>query len=30
MTMDEAKVDAAMIVKENGIKQTSGYLCISI
>jgi hypothetical protein len=30
VTMDEAKADAAMIVKENGIKQTSGYLCISI
>lgn len=30
VTMDEAKADAEMIVKENGIEQTSGYLCISI
>ena len=30
VTMDEAKADSEMIVKENGIEQTSGYLCISI
>ena len=30
VTMDEAKADAEMIMKENGIKQSSGYLCISI
>lgn len=30
VTMDEAKADAEMIMKENGIEQTSGYLCISI
>ena len=30
VTMDEAKADAEMIVKENGINHTSGYLCISI
>ena len=30
VTMDEAKADAAMIVKENGIEQTPGYLYISL
>lgn len=30
VTMDEAKADSEMIVKENGINHTSGYLCISI
>ena len=30
VTMDEAKADAEKIIKENGIKNTSGYLCISI
>ena len=30
VTMDEAKADAEMIMKENGIEQTSGYLCINI
>ena len=28
VTMDEAKADAELIVKEHGIKQTSGYLTI--
>lgn len=30
VTMDEAKADAELIVKENGIKQPSGYLFISL
>ena len=30
VTMDEVKADAEMIMKENGIQQSSGYLYISI
>lgn len=30
VTMDEAKADAEIIMKENGIKYTSGYLYISL
>ena len=30
VTMDEAKADAELIMKEHGIKQTSGYLYIAI
>ena len=30
VTMDEAKADAEVIMKENGINHTTGYLYISI